>query len=87
MNKGSLSKAQLLALKDEITEARTKVSELKGKQSYLMTQLKEQYGCATITEAEKKLEKLDKQIGKMQDQIKIGTQALEEKYELIEEEE
>ena len=82
-----MNKAQLLALKDEIDAAKTKVSELKGTEKYLMKQLKDQHGCDSVEAAEKKLATLDKQIEKVQKQIEKGTQELEAKYELTEEEE
>jgi hypothetical protein len=77
-----MNKQDLLNLKNEIELAKQDVSKLEGKQQYLMTQLKDQFGCDTIADAEKKSAKLEKQISKMSDQIEIATTELEEKYEL-----
>lgn len=76
----AMTEKELLQLKDEIDEAKTKVAELKGQQQMLMNQLLETYGCKTIADAEKKLKLMDKEISTVQNQIDEGIKELEEKY-------
>ncbi len=70
----------LLKIKREIEAAKTTVSELTGEQTLLMRQLKEQHGCNTVDEAEKKLEDLDIEIASMTRNIEKGLAELDEKY-------
>lgn len=77
-----MNKQDLLNLKNEIDTAKTKISEAKGKLSYLLTQLKDQYGCKTVKEAEEKIEEMDKRLDKLNEQIQSATTELEEKYNL-----
>lgn len=70
----------LLKIKREIEAAKTTVSELTGEQTLLMRQLKEQHGCNTVDEAEKKLEDLDIEISSMTRNIEKGLAELDEKY-------
>jgi peptidoglycan hydrolase CwlO-like protein len=72
-----LSEKQLFDLKDEVDEAKTKVSELTGQQTALMKQLKEDWSCKTIEEAEDKLAKMDKDILILDKKIVKGTEELE----------
>ena len=70
----------LLKIKREIEAAKTTVSELTEEQTLLMRQLKEQHGCNTVDEAEKKLEDLDIEIASMTRNIEKGLAELDEKY-------
>jgi peptidoglycan hydrolase CwlO-like protein len=76
----ALTEQQLLDLKEEVDDAKTKVSELTGQQTALMKQLKEDWDCKTIQEAEEKLETMEKNITILENKIKKGTKELEEKY-------
>jgi predicted nuclease with TOPRIM domain len=78
---GIMNESQLLELKKKIDEAKTKVSELNGQKSALLKQL-EEFGCKTITEAEKKLEGMEKEISGITEKIDSGTKELEMKYNL-----
>jgi predicted nucleic acid-binding Zn-ribbon protein len=77
-----MTKEQLLDLKDQIDEAKSSVSELKGQQTALLKQLKDTYKCSSIEAAETLSEKMKKDIDKLQKQIDEGCKELEEKYEL-----
>jgi phage shock protein A len=77
----ALTEQQLLDLKEEVDDAKTKVSELTGQQTALMKQFKEDWDCKTIQEAEEKLETMEKNITILESKIKKGTKELEEKYE------
>ena len=77
-----MKEQDLLDLKQEIDEAKTKVSELKGERQYMMKQLQEQWGCANIDAAAKKLEKLRKEEKELQEKIDQGIANLKEKYDV-----
>ena len=80
MNK--LDEQQLLDLKKQIEQAKTQVAELQGSRKHLMKELKDDWGCTTIEEAEKKLKKLQKELEQLQNKIKEQTEELIEKYNL-----
>lgn len=77
-----MNKQALLDLQSEIEESKIKVEQLKGKKIALMEQLKKDYDCDTIVEAEVKLAKIDKKVERVKKQIEEGTITLQEKYEL-----
>jgi hypothetical protein len=72
-----LDEQGLLDLRDQISEAKTSVSELKGHQQALLNQLKTDYGCKTVEEAEKKLKTMGKEITDLDNQITEGIEELE----------
>ncbi len=76
----------LLDLKRDIDEAKTKVAELNGQVTALLRQLKEEWKCSSIQEAEEKLRKLDLKITSIQKEIDKGCAELEEKYLNVDEE-
>jgi len=71
---------QLLNLKKEIDEARQTATELTGRQKQLMETLEKDWGCDSVAQAEKKAEKMDKEIEQLNQKIKEGVNELEEKY-------
>jgi len=77
-----MNENQLLELKREIDDAKTEVSELKGTRKQLMKDLKENWDCTTLEQAEKKHEKLREAITVLSDKIEKGVKELNEKYEL-----
>ena len=46
-----MTEQQLLDLKERVEDAKTQVAELNGQQTALMNQLKNDWGCKTIEEA------------------------------------
>lgn len=76
-----MDEQQLLKLKKDIEEAKTEVSELKGSRKHLMQQLKEQWGCASIDQAAKKLEKLKEEEQILEKKIAEGIKQLEKIYD------
>jgi flagellar biosynthesis chaperone FliJ len=76
-----LTKQELLDLKDDVDNAKTAVSELTGQQTALMNQLKTDWGCKTIGEAQNKLAVMEHTIATLEKKIGKGIKELEEKYE------
>lgn len=74
-----LTEKQLLALKQEVDEAKTAVAESKGHLSALMKQLNENWTCPTIEKAEKKLAKMKVELETMLAEIEESSEKLEEK--------
>lgn len=77
-----MTEKELLGLKQQIDDAKRVLSELKGEQTAILKQLKEEFGCSSIEEAENKHSKMMKEIEKLDLQIENGMSELEEKYEL-----
>lgn len=75
-----MKEQDLLKLKQEIDEAKDNVNQLKGQQTALLKQLKEEWGCSTIEAAEKKIAKMKKEIEILNTSIETGLEELEEKY-------
>ncbi len=76
-----MDKQELLDLQEEINTAKQKVNQLEGRKEYLMQQLKEQWNCSSVKQAEKKLEDYAIEIAALTTQIQDGVKELEEKYE------
>jgi len=83
----SISEKDLLDLKDQISEAKVKVSELTGQNQILMRQLKETWNCETIEQAEEKLEELSKRKSHLEKKIMKASEELEERLKDDEEDE
>ena len=71
---------QLLNLKKEITEAQQTATELTGRQKQLMETLEKDWDCTSVSQAEKKVKKMNTEIDRLNQKIKEGTAELEEKY-------
>ena len=71
----------LLKLKKQIDEANASVSELKGQLSALLKQLKDDWKCNSVEDAERLVAKMDKEIVSLKNKIEKGMEELEEKYE------
>jgi hypothetical protein len=72
-----LDEQQLFDLKDKIEAAKTNVSGLNGQLQVMMKQLKDDWDCNTIEEAEKKLKLMDDNITKLDKKIDIAVKELE----------
>lgn len=75
-----LSEKELLSIKDDIDKAKAKVHELTGRQKYLLEELKSKWKCSSVEEAQKELERLEKEISQLDTKIKKGMYEVEEKY-------
>ena len=77
-----MDKTALLELKEEIVEAKEKVTGLKGQKEALLKQLKDKWKCDSVEKAKTKLSNLNKKIVKIKTQIDEGLEKLGEDYEL-----
>ena len=75
-----MNEHQLLDLKKEIDEATKTATELNGRRKQLMETLKTDWDCTSVDQAEKKAEKINGEIYRLNQQIKEGCNELEEKY-------
>lgn len=74
-----MQEQELLDLKEEINKAKTEVAELTGKKKQLIKTLKEEWDCDTLKAAQSTLMKSEKSITDLNEQIKTGTEELEER--------
>ena len=77
-----MTEKDLLRLKKDIDEAKNTLAELNGQKGTLTKQLKENWDCSTIEEAEKVLKKMQIEIEKIQEDMDSGISELEEIYKL-----
>lgn len=76
-----MTEQQLVDLKKEIDSAKQRQSELKGKRKALLETLQTTFGCKTLQEAEKKADRLQEQIDKLEEEKQKGIKEIEENYE------
>jgi predicted nucleic acid-binding Zn-ribbon protein len=75
----------LLKMKKKIDDSKIEVAQIEGSQKELMKSLKEQFGCNSIEEAEKKLEELEKETDTLEKEIDSEYKQLEKELKAIEE--
>lgn len=80
-----MDKQSLLNLQDKINTAKEEVSKLEGKKELLQAQLKEQFNCDSVEDADKLVKKLETKITNLDASIKEGIKGLKEKYEIDDE--
>jgi hypothetical protein len=72
-----MKEKDLLELKTKINKAKESSLKLEGEKDGLMKQLKNDFGCKSIEEAEKKLKDLEKTNEKSKKQINKGLEKLQ----------
>ncbi len=77
-----MNKQDLLELKEEIDSAKEKTAELTGRQKELMKELKDDWECDTIPQAEKKIEEMETEVEQINEKIKKGVEELEKEYDV-----
>jgi len=77
-----MNEKQLLQLKEEIESAKTQMAELSGRQKYLREQLKKEWQCETVEEAEKKLQELITEVQKLEEKYEELFKQIQEKYDV-----
>jgi len=75
-----MNEQELFKLKEEIDVAKSKISELKGRQQYVMKELKEQWNCNSVEKAKEKAQTMKNEIEQFNERINKGSEELEEKY-------
>jgi len=78
-----MNERELMKIKEEIDVAKSKVSELSGKEEYLLQELQDHWKCSSIGEAKVGLQKLEKEINELNLKIEQGIIDIEEKYNAI----
>ena len=73
-----MNERELLQLKKEIDEAKQKTSELKGERQALMKQLKEEWNCETIEQAQSKITEMSEQSTQLSNEIDMRLIKLDE---------
>lgn len=77
-----MNEKQLLQLKEEIESAKTQMAELSGRQKYLREQLKKEWQCETVEEAEKKLQELITEVQELEEKCVELFKQIQEKYDV-----
>lgn len=77
-----MNERQLLELKEDIEKAKQEISELKGQKKGLMKQLKEDWGCETLEQAQEQLESFKEKQENTRVKIDDKMQTLVNKYDL-----
>lgn len=72
---------KLLKMKEKIDKAKADIARLQGSRDQLYKSLKDNFGCKTLKEAEKKLAEMNKDLDKKEAILTNGVTGLEEKYE------
>jgi hypothetical protein len=77
-----LTEDQLFDLKDRIDNAKENVSQLTGQNQVMMKQLKDDWSCDTIEEAQEKRKQMAEELTKIDKQIDAATKELEKIIEV-----
>lgn len=80
-----MDKQDLLDLKERIDEVKEEISKLEGRKAGYLETLKDQFKCSSVKEANELLQKMDKNIEDLDDEIKTGLEQLEEEFDFSEE--
>jgi DNA-binding FrmR family transcriptional regulator len=72
-----MTEKDLLELKEKIKEANEKFLQLKGQREALLQQLKEDWECTTIKQAQTKIDDIEKELTKINSEILEGIKNLE----------
>jgi hypothetical protein len=83
----TLTKQELLDLLEEVQEAKSSTSELKGQQTAIKKQLKDDFGCNSLETAEEEIDTMNKKLTIYDKKIKKGSEELESQLNEEEEEE
>lgn len=74
---------QLLQLKKQVEEAKTRDSELRGLRLALFKQMKDNFNCDTINQAKEMLQQVFKDMEQMSKTIEQKIEALHSQYNLL----
>ena len=76
-----MTEKELLQLKEKIDSAKIEVAELNGQKKRTLQQLKDDWNCKTVEDANALLEKLKDEIEQIDIDIQNGISELQEKYD------
>jgi len=76
-----MTEKELLNLKEEINKAKTKVSELTGKQNYLKKELLE-WQCESVEDAVEKLRNMGEEIKELTNEIDERVEKIRTQYDV-----
>lgn len=71
-----------MKLKRQVDTAKQNVSELKGQLTAVMKQLKDDWEYEVIDTAEKGIQRISKALSRVNEEISVGIDELEKKYEV-----
>jgi tetrahydromethanopterin S-methyltransferase subunit G len=71
-----LIEQELLDLKKKVDNARSEEERHAGQQTQILRQLKDDYDCDSVEEAEKKLNRLKKQVENLDEELEEGVKQL-----------
>lgn len=80
MSKRTFTENDLIRLKEKIDEGKSKISELKGKQDYLMKELADSWGVKSIEEANKLITTLQKKLDEVSSKLDELVDEIAENY-------
>jgi predicted transcriptional regulator len=75
-----MKEKELLELKQEIDHAKEESLKLQGQKNALLQQLKDEYQCSSVEQAEKLLERLQGEYSKLTSEIEEGIKKVEKEY-------
>jgi len=75
-----MTEKELLRLKEEIDEAKEKFLQFKGQREALIQQLKDNWGCSSIEDANKLLSEMSEEVESINSEIIDGITKLEQQY-------
>ena len=75
-----MNEKDLLTMKEDIDKAKVKISELNGKQKYLLQELKDKWQCNSLEEANEKLKMMNKEIDATNVKITKMLNEIQEQY-------
>lgn len=74
---------ELIELQEEIEERKTQKAQLEGEQNAILKQLKEEWGCKTIKQAQALIEEKELEMNRLEGEIENQLNELETALKLI----
>jgi hypothetical protein len=72
-----MNERELMKLKADIDQAKSKVSELRGRKDYLLQQLKTDWDCDSVKDAQLKIVEMNTEIVQLNAKLTEGIQSIE----------
>lgn len=73
---------KLLDLKKKIEDAKQRLAELQGQEQLLLKQLREDWNCSNIGQAEAKIEDIESDISSLEKEIEEALNDIRKKYDI-----